>query len=117
MKMKSLGMKSGGPCCAPSPSSSDDSKEYFPSLYIDSTEELDLPDEGTAVIRFKKTSSSETKDSHGERYTCTLEVRSIGEVSGKEKVASSPDDSAAAVEALLAKVIEEREESDEGESY
>jgi len=73
-----LGNKSSGPgCCAPS---CEEGKEkiYYPSLYISGDEKIELPDEGTAVITFRKIDSGEnTRDPEDPQYRCELEVHSI----------------------------------------
>lgn len=72
-----LGQKyDSSPCSAPAPAS--DSKVNYPSLYFTHDEPLDLPEEGTAVITFRKIESSEnTRDPEDPKYRCELEVQSI----------------------------------------
>lgn len=74
-----LGNKESGPgCCAPSPCcKEDEEKVYYPSLYISGSRKLDLPDEGTAVITFRKVSSGEDSRDGKTHYRCELEVHSI----------------------------------------
>ena len=85
MKMTDLGMPYDSPCCAPS-TASDSKKPSYPSLYINSKEELDLPEEGTVLIKFRKTRETEdTKDPANPSYSCELEVQAIGEPVAAEK--------------------------------
>lgn len=70
-------------CCATMESKSDD-KIHYPSLYFTHDKPVDLPDEGTAVITFRKIESSEnTRDPDDPKYRCEIEVHSI-EVKGGE---------------------------------
>lgn len=72
-------------CCVPPAPSSDSKKPSYPSLYINSKEELDLPEEGTVLIKFRKTRETEdTKDPANPSYSCELEVQSIGEPTATE---------------------------------
>lgn len=82
-----LGQKSPSCGCAPSPCcGSDGEKTYYPSLYINSSEKIDLPDEGTAVITFRKIDSgANTRDEENPQYRCELEVRSIEPKGGAKK--------------------------------
>lgn len=81
-----LGQKQpNGPC---SPAGDDDEGEekvYYPSLYFSGDEKMDIPDEGTAVITFRKIDSGEnTRDPDDPKYRCEIEVKSI-EVKGGKK--------------------------------
>lgn len=82
-----LGSKSSGPgCCAPVSCCDSDEKMYYPSLYINSNEKIDLPDEGTAVITFRKIDSgANTRDEENPQYRCELEVHSIEPKGGAKK--------------------------------
>lgn len=67
------------------PEKSDD-KIHYPSLYFTHDEPVDLPDEGTAVITFRKVESSEnTRDPDDPKYRCEIEVHSIDIKGGGEK--------------------------------
>lgn len=87
-----LGQKynSGDPCCAPGESKD---KTHYPSLYFTHDEPVDVPEEGTAVIKFRKIESSEnTRDPDDPKYRCEIEVHSIDfKGGGKESV--SPGES------------------------
>lgn len=48
---------------------------YYPHLSITSKEEMDLPDEGEAMIRFKKVEDS--KNTKRGEYRCDLEITGI----------------------------------------
>jgi hypothetical protein len=73
-----LGQKSPSCGCAPSPCCDSGEKTYYPSLYLSGGQKIDLPDEGTAVITFKKVSSGmDERDGQEPHYRCELEVRSI----------------------------------------
>lgn len=75
-------MNSCGPCCAPGDS---EGKTHYPSLYFTHDEPVNLPDEGTAVIKFRKIESSEnTRDPDDPKYRCEIEVHSI-DVKGGDK--------------------------------
>lgn len=84
-----LGSKSSGPGCCASPCCDSNEKTYYPSLYINGDKKVDLPDEGEAVITFRKVDSGEdTRDPENPRYRCELEVRSI-----EPRAAKKDDDS------------------------
>lgn len=72
-----LGQKYESPgCCAPSEASDD--KMHYPSLYFTHDKPVEFPDEGEAVITFRKVESSEnTRDPDDPKYRCELEVKSI----------------------------------------
>lgn len=74
-----LGQESPSGCCAPSPCcESDKPKVYYPSLYFNGDSKMDIPDEGTALITFRKIDSGEnTRDPDDPQYRCEIEVHSI----------------------------------------
>lgn len=78
-----LGQKYDSPgCCAPSGASDDGDKVHYPSLYFTHDKPVELPEEGTATITFRKIESSEnTRDPDDPKYRCEIEVHSI-EVKG-----------------------------------
>lgn len=105
-----LGRKGG---MYPEPASSGNSEMHYPSLYIDGEKELDLPDEGTMTIRFKKTNESASKSRDGkENYSCGLDVLEISNVKGSKP--DNEDESESGEDALdrLKKEAEAGEESD-----
>lgn len=79
-----LGQKNDiGAPCAPSESKE---KVHYPSLYFTHDKPVELPEEGTAVITFRKIESSEnTRDPDDPKYRCELEVHSIEIQGGKKK--------------------------------
>lgn len=74
-----------GMCC--SPSSTGDGKMSYPSLYFTHDKPVDLPDEGTAVITFRKVEAAEMQRNPDEpkKYRCEIEVHSIEPKGGKKK--------------------------------
>lgn len=83
-----LGQKYDPSCCAPMPSSTGEGKMSYPSLYFTHDKPVDLPDEGTAVITFRKVESSEnTRDPSAPKYRCEIEVHSIEPKGGKKSEA------------------------------
>lgn len=77
-----LGQTSDGPCCAMTSSAKE---TYYPSFHHSGDEKLDVPDEGTMLVRYKKVSSSQSEDKRGEHYSCCIEVQEIISVSGDAK--------------------------------
>ena len=62
-----------------------DSKKSYPSLYFTCDKEYDIPDTGTATIKFRKIEDSEnTRDPADPKYRYELEVQSI-EVDGMDE--------------------------------
>jgi hypothetical protein len=80
-----LGQKNEGPgCCAPMSTDSSEGKMHYPSLYFTGDKKMDIPEEGTAVITFRKIDSGEnTRDPDDPKYRCEIEVHSI-EVKGSK---------------------------------
>lgn len=80
-----LGQKMDSSCCAPMGSSDSKDKTHYPSLYFTHDEPVEVPEEGTAVIKFRRIESSEnTRDPEDPKYRCEVEVHSI-EFKGGEK--------------------------------
>lgn len=79
-----LGQKhDSGPCTPMNDSGKD--RVHYPSLYFTHDEPVNLPEEGTAVIKFRKIESSEnTRDPEDPKYRCEIEVHSI-DVKGVDK--------------------------------
>lgn len=82
---------SDAPCGVASEEKKD--KKYYPTLYFSHDEKIDLPEEGSAVIHFRKVESAEnTRDPDDPKYRCELEVHSIETKGGDEgKVTSLKD--------------------------
>ena len=59
-------------------------EKYYPSLHLEWNDEYDLPDSGTMEVTFVKTGETKTTHNGKTRYTVTLEIKSIEEVSEKE---------------------------------
>ncbi len=103
-----LGTKSScGPCCVPSPRE-DKEKTYYPSLYL-SGKELNLPDSGEIILKFKKVSESTSTREGKSDYSCELEIHQIVSVKADAKKRASRDDSEDALDKL-------REEAEDGEN-
>lgn len=82
--MIDLGQKnSSGPCCAPM-STDSESKVHYPNLYFTTDTEIEFPDDGTAVIKFRKVECSENmRDPKDPKYRYELEVQGI-DIKGAE---------------------------------
>lgn len=65
---------------------------YYPTFHYSGDKELELPDEGTMTIRFKKVSSEERKANGKEFYSCTIEVCEITSVDGEEPEEGKDED-------------------------
>jgi len=102
----------------PSPGgSSSDAKMSYPSLYFTHDEPVDLPDEGTAVIKFRKVESSEnTRDPDDPKYRCEIEVHSIDVAESRKKedgmVSVSDAFRKAAMKKMKSKMEDDYEEED-----
>ena len=109
--MKALGIKWGSPeVASPSP---DNDELHYPDLYIESDEELSIPEKGTATIKFTRTRvSEETRKGQPSRYCYTLSVEAIGDIS-KSKPKKEREDTASVVDKLLVAVMKD---SDGGEN-
>lgn len=84
-----LGRKISEPsCCAPVKEEKD--RVYYPTVYAETKKPLELPKEGTMVIRFKKVGYSERNEHH----TCEFEVHEIVSVDGDVEPPTKRDTSA-----------------------
>jgi len=84
--------------------------KYYPSLHISGKEELDIPKEGLMTVRYKKVSSSESRnEKSGPRYSCTIEVYKI--VSAESDEAESPTKRNSESEDALDKLMDEKKKS------
>lgn len=108
-----LGQKyENGPCCAPD-SPKGESKMHYPSLYFTHDEPVDLPDEGTAVITFRKIESSENvRDPEDPKYRCEIEVHTI-EVNGGKKSEEGMASMADALKVAMRKKMKQGEYEEE----
>lgn|SRR5574343_1046392 len=82
-----LGKESMSAGCCSAPALCDSGKKvYYPSLYLSGTDKIDLPDEGEAIITFRKVASGEDRREDEEpQYRCELEIRSIEPKGGMKK--------------------------------
>lgn len=85
----------------------------YPTLYLDSDQVMDLPDDGTMTIRFHKTSETVTDREGKKTQCCTLEVREILSTKGEagSKSAENPGDR---LDALRAEIESMKEDMAEG---
>lgn len=80
------------PCCA-SDSETKVPKKHYPRVHLETSKELDLPDEGTVTFRFKKESAKWRKMDDGkERYSCELELKEIVKSRKKNSGKTESDD-------------------------
>lgn len=103
--MKSLAQNHEGYGIPISPESVD---EFYPSLYIESKDPLDLPESGEARIRFVRTKKSvETPKGRETRYCYSLDITAIGDIKEDRKRES---DSYEEVDRLMKEVTSEEDE-------
>jgi hypothetical protein len=109
-----LGRKSGCSGC-PEPVSEDKDHVYYPSVYIDGGKELaDIPDEGTMLVRYKKTRTTTEEPAEGKKRTSvSLDLLEILETT--EENSQKVDDREKALDKLAADEKPDAEESDEPE--
>lgn len=63
----------------------------YPSFHVEGEEDLDLPYEGTMLVKFCKTSSTHRVDEDGkEHYECTVQVKKIISVEADEEEYKAP---------------------------
>lgn len=107
-----LGQKSNNSVpCSPMESAGED-KVHYPSLYFTHDKPVEFPDEGTAIITFRKIESSEnTRDPDDPKYRCEIEVRSIDVKDGEKGMVNVGD----ALKQAMRKKMKKGEYSDEGE--
>lgn len=67
----------------PSPVSVSGDGPRYPTVYIDTAEKLDLPDDGEIKFKFKKTDTSYSEHNGKTRYSCTLELHKILDVNAE----------------------------------
>ena len=100
-------------CGCPEPcSDSKASKPYYPSIYFDVPESLDLPDSGQLLITFKRRSQTDAITDGKTRRSVSLDVLSIDGVEGGEapnKKLTPSEDFDARMKAHLAGEDEEGE--------
>lgn len=55
-----------------------ENKKHYPTVHIETSDELDIPDEGTVTFKFRKKGAEwRKKDDGKERYSCTLELKEL----------------------------------------
>lgn len=92
------------------------SSPIFPTLFLDGGSELaDIPESGTMVVKFKRSSLSVSKREDETRVNVALEIPCICEImpGPKEERESKSED---VLDALLKEAVSESEERDEDES-
>jgi hypothetical protein len=81
-------------------------EKYYPSFHYEGDKELDVPEEGTMTIRFKRTGRSESEHDDKVRYSCSIDVLSIESVEGQNDEDDSPaksyDDASVALDKIAA---------------
>jgi hypothetical protein len=111
-----LGMKyDNTPETMPSKDSAE--KVHFPSLYVDSKEDLSqLPDEGTMTVKFCVRSRSKTENEDGAKHSITIDVKSIEGFEGDEEDSdngNSGDNREADLDKMAAEEMESRKSKTE----
>lgn len=94
-----LGTKSSCGSCCPVPMKEDADRVYYPSLYLNG-KEVDLPDGGEIVLKFKKLSETKSTRDGKSEYSCELEIHEIVSVKGGSKKKASRDESEEALDKL-----------------
>lgn len=99
------------------PTKVDEDAVHYPSLYIDSEGKLDIPEEGTMTIKFKKVSSSTNKPREGkEQHSCTIDVMEISDIKGgKGKSKDKDEESSGDALDRVKKEVESEKEDDDSE--
>ncbi len=112
---------SESPMAIPAPTSKPEEmdEKVYPSFHYSGPVELDLPDEGTMEIMFRKTSETSSVRKDGKHwYDCEIEVRCIHEVESDEPDApTSSDHSAEEALDTLARKLSEKRSNGEASKY
>lgn len=92
-------------------------EKYYPTLHLDWSEDYELPESGTMEITFNKTAESKSKHGGKTRYSVTLEIKSIEEVSDKSGDEEDADEgeSDESTGDRLDKMAKDAEDQQEGE--
>lgn len=109
MPMIDLGKEMDGPCCGPTEPPKKGEK-YYPTIYIDGVEDVDLPEEGEATIKFKMVRN--TKDMKKGTHELVLEIREIGNYESPENPGMHKDKRGDDLDKLAKAILEKR-----GEDY
>lgn len=107
MPMIDLGKPMGEPCCGPE-KMPEKGEKYYPTIYINDVEELDLPEEGEALVKFKMV--RDTKDMKTGKHEVVLEIREIGNYG--DPAPERKKDRGRELDAILREVLKERDEED-----
>jgi hypothetical protein len=94
-------MYGGMPTSAPTQMGNE---KRYPSFRYEGPKDLDLPDEGTMEIKFRKVSETERKSTGGDRYECCVEVLCICEVEGEDE--DETEDAPKSAEEALDRIAE-----------
>lgn len=79
-------------------------KISYPTLYITSDGDMDFPEEGTALVKFRRVSETKTtRDAEDPRYNCELEIMGIRveDESNEDDEDEKPEDPVDALERSL----------------
>lgn len=89
--------------------SEDSDEKRYPCLFIDTDEDLEIPESGKMTVEFKRTSKNTSENEEGDcRYSITLQIQKItavdgGEVSAPSKSYDSAGDALDAIAKALSK--------------
>lgn len=85
----------------------------YPSLYFTCDKDYEIPDEGTATIKFRKVEDSEnTRDPEDPKYRYELEVHSI-EVEGMKEGGDDEADVKSAIKNGIKKMMKKKSGDEE----
>lgn len=76
----------GEPCCV---SSTDANRKYYPNFHYEGEKDIELPESGTMVVKFKRTSREESDRNGKTRYSYSVDVVGIDSINGDD--ADLPD--------------------------
>lgn len=79
-----LGRKWDSSCCCPSPAKDMEESVHYPSLYIETGEALELPENGTMTVKFQVTRREES-GTDKKRYCVNVDVIQITDVKAGAK--------------------------------
>ena len=81
---------------------------YAPMIYLEEVPGIeDFPEQGTMVVKFKRTSLSVRTDDRGNRVSMTLEITYISEVMPEKGPKESEDKAEDVLDQLLAEATKE----------
>jgi hypothetical protein len=91
------------PCCVSSDSQTP--RKYYPNFHYEGENDIDLPEEGTMTIKFKRTSREERDRDGKKRYSYSVDVLGIDKVDGAkaevdDKPAKSYDEASSALDKI-----------------